>query len=77
MQAREGGSRPGRREGARGRGRSRTSAAQLEQIEARYQPRFETRIDELAGLLSAWLAGGILLSRVVRDLRAVGKQILH
>lgn len=55
----------------------RIFAAQLATVENRYRPCFETSIDDLADLLSACLEGGIILSRILRDPQAVGKQILH
>ena len=55
----------------------RIFAAQLSKIEERYRPCFETSTDDLADLLSACLEGGIILSRILKDPQAVGKQILH
>jgi TetR/AcrR family transcriptional regulator, transcriptional repressor for nem operon len=50
---------------------------QLRLVEEKYQPRFETDIDDLADMLSACMEGGIILSRILKNPAALSKQIIH
>ena len=52
-------------------------SAQLKLVEEKYQPKYETDIDDLADMLSSCLEGGIILSRILKDPLALSKQILH
>ena len=48
----------------------------LELITARYPPKGSVDLDDLADMLSVVADGGIILSRVVDDKRALGRQIM-
>lgn len=52
-------------------------ADQLTVIEHNYTPRFQTRVDDLADMLSACLEGGIILSRITGDQQSLVRQILN
>jgi TetR/AcrR family transcriptional regulator, transcriptional repressor for nem operon len=52
-------------------------ASQLALIEAKYSPKLETSIDDLADMLSACLEGGIILSRILQDPQRLVRQILQ
>ena len=48
----------------------------LVRIETRYAPRIDIRLEDLADMLSAVANGGIILSKVTRDARALPRQLL-
>jgi len=48
----------------------------LEAIAARYPPRIPVDLDDLADMLSVVADGGIILSRVVHDEKALARQVL-
>ncbi|MEX2453922.1 MAG: TetR/AcrR family transcriptional regulator [Rhodospirillaceae bacterium] len=48
----------------------------LEEIAARYPPRVDIRLDELADMFSAIADGGIILSKVVQDRQVLPQQFL-
>ncbi len=48
----------------------------LDLIAARYPPRIEVDLDDLADMLSAVADGGIILSKVLKDPRALSRQML-
>lgn len=55
----------------------RLFAEQLKLIEQSYTPKLETRIDDLADMLSACLEGGIILSRILKNPGCLVSQILQ
>jgi AcrR family transcriptional regulator len=48
----------------------------LDMIAARYSPRIDVDLDDVADMLSVIADGGIILSRVVKDKQALPRQIL-
>ena len=48
----------------------------LVRVEKRYPPRIDIRLEDLADMLSAVADGGIILSKVTRDARALPRQLL-
>ena len=50
--------------------------ARLDLIAARYPPRIEIDLDDLADMLSAIADGGIILSKVVKDEGALPRQVM-
>ena len=48
----------------------------LDRIAARYPPRIEVDLDDLADMLSVITDGGIILSRTVKDSQALARQML-
>jgi hypothetical protein len=48
----------------------------LDRIAARYPPRLEVDLDDLADMLSAVADGGIILSKVLKDREAMPRQIM-
>ena len=50
--------------------------ARLDLIAARYPPRIEVDLDDLADMLSAVADGGIILSKVLKDKHALPRQIM-
>jgi AcrR family transcriptional regulator len=50
--------------------------ARLDLIAARYPPRIEVDLDDLADMLSAVADGGIILSKVLKDKDALPRQIM-
>jgi hypothetical protein len=50
--------------------------AELEKVAARYPPRDEVDLEELADLISTVIEGGIIVSKALRDPAALARQIL-
>lgn len=50
--------------------------SRLDLISQRYRPRIPVDLDDLADMLSAVADGGIVLSRVLKDPKAMPRQIL-
>ena len=48
----------------------------LDRIAARYKPRLEVDLDDLADMLSVIADGGIILSRTIKDKQALARQML-
>jgi hypothetical protein len=48
----------------------------LDRIAARYEPRLEVDLDDLADMLSVIADGGIILSKTIEDKQALARQML-
>jgi TetR/AcrR family transcriptional regulator, transcriptional repressor for nem operon len=48
----------------------------LDRIAARYKPRLEVDLDDLADMLSVIADGGIILSKTIKDKQALARQML-
>jgi AcrR family transcriptional regulator len=50
--------------------------AEIEKVAARYPPRDEVDLEELADMISSVIEGGIIVSKALREPRALARQIL-